>query len=287
MLTFLMPDLVSFSSRCWAMEASCRLLRPVAITMKSAIEDLPARSIEMMSSALSASKDFSTIFSRSPGARSAEFLAAARLRTAGFFWVMFRSPHAAASAPRLCLNTRLGRRFPLLADLGGRDRIQPMVDERPGRWRRDRQPSCRLFRAPEGLETPGRLGGHRPISIGRTVKNRNWQLVKYLCPVLPVCDLGEIVGPHQPYKTAVPMRLAEFSERVGGVSGAELGLDIGNSDSRVPGRLARRVDSGREGRHAVHGLQRVLRRDQPPDLVELEERQRREADLAMALMGGV
>ena len=59
----------------------------------------------MMSSALSASKDFSTIFSRSDGARSAEFLAVARLRTAGFFWVMFRSPHAAAPAPQRCYHT--------------------------------------------------------------------------------------------------------------------------------------------------------------------------------------
>src|SRR5689334_2204721 len=121
MLTFLMPDLVSFSSRCWAMEASCRLLRPVAITMKSAIEDLPARSIEMMSSALSASKDFSTIFSRSEGARSAELLAAARLRTAGFFWVMASVSSCHGTGPAALLHARFRRRFPLLADLGGRD----------------------------------------------------------------------------------------------------------------------------------------------------------------------
>jgi hypothetical protein len=51
----------------------------------------------MMSSALSASRDFSTSFSRSLGTRSAEGFGverfgAARLRTAGFFWVMLQSP---------------------------------------------------------------------------------------------------------------------------------------------------------------------------------------------------
>src|SRR5688572_20503854 len=210
--------------------------------------------MEMMSSALSASKDFSTIFRRSPALRSAELLAAARLRTAGFFWVMASVSSCHGTGPAALLHPRFRRRFPLLADLGGRDRIQPMMDERPGRWRRDRQPSCRLFRAPEGLETPSRLGGHRSISIGRTVENRNWQLVKYLCPVLPFGDLGQIIGPHQPYETAVPMRLAELSEGVGGVAGAEPGLDVGDADFGVVGHLLCRLDSGRERGHAVHRL---------------------------------
>ena len=50
----------------------------------------------MMSSALSASKDFSTIFRRSPAARSSERFAVARLRTAGFFSVMRHTPMAEA-----------------------------------------------------------------------------------------------------------------------------------------------------------------------------------------------
>ncbi|GGF12295.1 hypothetical protein GCM10011611_17380 [Aliidongia dinghuensis] len=37
-----------------------------------------------------------------------------------------------------------------------------------------------------------------------------------------------------------------------------------------------------ERRHALDRLQRILRRDEPPDLVELEMLQRQQADVAMA-----
>ena len=39
-----------------------------------------------------------------------------------------------------------------------------------------------------------------------------------------------------------------------------------------------------EGRHVVPRFQRVLRRDQPPDLVQPKQRECRKADLAMPLM---
>jgi hypothetical protein len=39
--------------------------------------------------------------------------------------------------------------------------------------------------------------------------------------------------------------------------------------------------------HAGGCLQRILRRDQPPDLVEAEALQRLAADMQMALMGGI
>jgi len=43
----------------------------------------------------------------------------------------------------------------------------------------------------------------------------------------------------------------------------------------------------RKGGHAVGRLERVLRADEPPDLVEIELLERREADMAMAAMRGV
>src|SRR6185437_14293042 len=39
-----------------------------------------------------------------------------------------------------------------------------------------------------------------------------------------------------------------------------------------------------EGRHALHGLQRILRRDQPPDIVEPEPLERQAAEMQMAGM---
>ncbi len=59
----------------------------------------------MMSSALSASKDFSTIFRRSPALRSAELLAVARLRTAGFFWVMASVSSCRGTGPAALFHT--------------------------------------------------------------------------------------------------------------------------------------------------------------------------------------
>jgi hypothetical protein len=43
----------------------------------------------------------------------------------------------------------------------------------------------------------------------------------------------------------------------------------------------------REGRHAVYRLQRVLWRDEPPDLVEAEVFEREQADVQMPAMGRV
>jgi hypothetical protein len=55
------------------MEASCRLLRPVAITMKSAIEDFAREVVEMNVLGLVGVQGLlERFFSRSVGARSAE-----------------------------------------------------------------------------------------------------------------------------------------------------------------------------------------------------------------------
>src|SRR4029453_8714804 len=51
--------------------------------------------------------------------------------------------------------------------------------------------------------------------------------------------------------------------------------------------LARGGDGGGQRLHAVVGLERVLRRDQPPDFVQAEPLQRLEADMAMALVRGI
>jgi len=42
-----------------------------------------------------------------------------------------------------------------------------------------------------------------------------------------------------------------------------------------------------KGRHAALRLQRILRRDKPPDLIQVEPLQRLDADMAMAGMSGV
>ena len=76
-------------------------------------------------------------------------------------------------------------------------------------------------------------------------------------------------------------------ERGGGVAGAEPRLEIGDLEAGMTGDGLRPGQPLPERRHAVNRLQRVLRADQPPDLVEPEARQGLQADLAMALVGRV
>lgn len=55
----------------------------------------------------------------------------------------------------------------------------------------------------------------------------------------------------------------------------------------MPRDSARAVEALCERCHASDVFQRILRRDQPPDLVEPELRQRQAADRAMAFVGRV
>src|SRR5437764_892599 len=77
-------------------------------------------------------------------------------------------------------------------------------------------------------------------------------------------------------------------ERVGGIGAAELGLDAGDPNAVLTGRdFARLGEAVGEGSHTGGRLQRVLRRNEPPDLVEAETLQRQPADMQMAAMGRV
>lgn len=84
-------------------------------------------------------------------------------------------------------------------------------------------------------------------------------------------------------------REAPFQGRkgIGGVLGAEPGLDRGHMDAGMVGKLCCLAQALGQGRHADDRLQRVLGRDQPPHLVELEAPECDLADVAVAGMGGV
>ena len=55
----------------------------------------------------------------------------------------------------------------------------------------------------------------------------------------------------------------------------------------MPRRSDGRFETRIQRFHAVRGFQRVLRADQPPDLVEPEDANRLKADMPVAGMGGV
>src|SRR5579871_3773173 len=74
---------------------------------------------------------------------------------------------------------------------------------------------------------------------------------------------------------------------VGGVAGAEPRFEVEDPDPWMAGQTDRLGAALLEVGHAALRLQRVLRRDQPPDLVEIEALQRFETDVAMTGMGRI
>ena len=85
-------------------------------------------------------------------------------------------------------------------------------------------------------------------------------------------DLGEVVATHEPDK---PQPRKPATQDLQGVSGvvrpAQPIFEIADDDAPVPGGgLPRLLEPDRKGRHAGNRFQRVLRRHQPPHLVEIK-----------------
>src|ERR1700712_882965 len=65
---------------------------------------------------------------------------------------------------------------------------------------------------------------------------------------------------------------------------AEIVLDVHHDDARMARHEAGTAHAVAQARHALRRFQRILRRHQPPDLVEAEPLQRHLADMHMAFM---
>lgn len=102
-----------------------------------------------------------------------------------------------------------------------------------------------------------------------------------------MADLCEIVGAHQPDEVAVRKPSSKLGEGIGGVAGAEPGLEVCDGDPGVPHQGARTGEARLERGHALDGLQRVLRRHQPPDFGQVQALQGLEADVQVAAVGGI
>jgi hypothetical protein len=102
-----------------------------------------------------------------------------------------------------------------------------------------------------------------------------------------VADLREVVGAHQPHETRAWRARLQRGQRVGSKMRPEPRFKIEDADAGIAGGALGTGDAFGKRRHAGDGLQRILRRDQPPNFVEAEAFQGFEADMAMAIMGGV
>ena len=106
-------------------------------------------------------------------------------------------------------------------------------------------------------------------------------------PPVPAREVQQVVRPHQPDKARIGCPLRQLPDRVGGVAGAELGLDVGDMDRGMMRHIAGTLHALGKRRHALHGLERVLRRYEPPHLVQFKPAHGHQADMPVALMGRV
>lgn len=205
---------------------------------------------------------------------------ASRLGDAG---LGFRSGYA--SPHRLGSSSCSG---PAVRAQGGcRARVEPGRQKSPGRRPGVGQAAHIPKPPPLSLEPLGRQLGQRPKTIGRAGENRNGGQPEHVFPTVPAADLSEVVGAHQPDEVGARKAPAQLAEGVGGEARAEPRLEIGDLDARMARQGPGALEAVAKRCHAFDRLQRILRRDQPPDLVEVETLQRLEADMVMAGMGGI
>ena len=165
--------------------------------------------------------------------------------------------------------------------------MQAAMQKYPGWWLQRRQFIGRPLRqslAGEALQRFARTGA---LSIGLAVKYRNGKRLEDVLPTAPTGKFAEIVGAHDPDKMVARIMAAKMGDGIGAVAAVKAPFAIAYLNRRVAGQLTRRRQALIEGRHAALGFKRILRRHQPPQLIQCEPFDRLQADMEMAFMGRV
>src|SRR6187401_3361332 len=93
--------------------------------------------------------------------------------------------------------------------------------------------------------------------------------------------LREIVGAHDPDEVHAGNAAAQMDDRVDSVSCADDSFETTDVDARIIGDLPRGAGAFGKAVQAAVLLERISRRQQPPDAIELQALQRKQADSAM------
>lgn len=161
------------------------------------------------------------------------------------------------------------------------------VEEYPG-GRRHQRESARPARTDAGSsKTTCRFPLQSPQRIGGPIEHRNGHTSEDLGPTVPQRQLQQVVGAHDPDEALAPPRRPQGGQRVDGTAGAQHGFDAADTDARVARGPPRARQPLGVGRHAARRLERVVRRYQPPHLVERQQVERQQADMAVSLMRGI
>ena len=118
-------------------------------------------------------------------------------------------------------------------------------------------------------------------------KNRNGHQSEDASPILPLADLHEVIRSHQPDKAAFREARQQQCERVGGMRRSEPSFDVRHADAGVHRDASGGLQSFVERGSVAGVLQRVLRRQHPPDFVEPQPLQGKKRNMPMPLMGRV
>ena len=112
-------------------------------------------------------------------------------------------------------------------------------------------------------------------------------LSRNVAPAQPFMELHEIVCAHQPDEAVLWVSVGERPERVAGVAGACLALEIRQADRRARRHRLGRGEAGLERGHVAALLERIAGRDQPPHLVQCQRPGSEQADAPMPAMRGI
>lgn len=148
-------------------------------------------------------------------------------------------------------------------------RIELYRQERPGGRFHAGKPAC-WKRDPRMRKALCRKLGQPVKRIGRAVEDCNGKAMEDRLPAPPMADLRQIVGAHQPNEALARKASLQRRDRIRGKAGAEAALEIEHADARVVRECLGLSEALGKRRHAGDGLQGVLRRDQPPHLIEAE-----------------
>ncbi len=134
---------------------------------------------------------------------------------------------------------------------------------------------------------PGRRRGQGFMPKPRTIENSNGQGGHNLLPVFPAMEGGKIVSANKPDKIDPGKSGFQCLDTIKTISGATLKLEIANMNMRVIGHVYAGLEAGAFPGIGFGVFLWIARADQPPHLIKLHGRQRRQRNFPMALMGWI
>ncbi len=192
-------------------------------------------------------------------------------------------PRPPASSVRRSMPSALIAATPRAPEVRRREIEHPPAHQRPGRWPMQRQ-RRRLRRRQSPPREPlrrRRQPGAELVARPRQHAHRHRR--HDLRPAAPVVEAREVVRPHQPHEMHPAIARLQRLQRRRGIARAEPRLEVGHPHPGMPHDRPRRRQPPLQIRRRIR-LQRIARRDQPPDLIEPERLQRPLADMHMPRM---